>query len=316
MDNFTRAILNARYLRIPHRHYENLLTYKSGKRSEYAVTYIRLHTALLRDYDFTALPDVSKAQFLCLCLLAVQRDNNLPHDASWLQLQMGLKEPPDLSLLINAGFLETVYVNARTGEESTAPFEEPKRSFFVEKSDQVWIPAEFTGEKPSFSEYSKAGTSDETANVSSDETASVAANASSDVSPDDCSEGKGREGNSTTLNPREGKGTPTAPTQPAPPRKRGRPRKHPLPDASTPRMSTHAPTADPKPQQPKAPPNDAMRAATWESILWADVEAGRTQIDHITLNGMDGVTLLQLEAIKENLRDRLQAKNENYGRST
>ena len=112
----TTGMLSLRYLRIPPDMYERLCSMKRSSRHKYAVTYVHLHCDLLRDYDFGFLDDVSKGHYLCLCLLAVQLDNRLPWDAGYLALQIGAHHPIDLALLINAGFLEPVYRDTKTGE--------------------------------------------------------------------------------------------------------------------------------------------------------------------------------------------------------
>ena len=122
MHRITR-MLSLRYLRIAPDLYDKLFTYKTGKRSaqneEFAPTFIKLRCDLLRDYDFTFLPDAAKGHFFCLCLLAPQLSNELPDNADWLALQIGAKEPIDLAVLVSAGFLEVVYLDTDTGELQT-----------------------------------------------------------------------------------------------------------------------------------------------------------------------------------------------------
>lgn len=67
--------------------------------------WIKLHRSLLDDYEFSRLQDASKAQLILIWLFASQNGGRIPEDASFLQLKLGLKKPPDLEFLVNQGFL-------------------------------------------------------------------------------------------------------------------------------------------------------------------------------------------------------------------
>lgn len=70
--------------------------------------WIKLHSDLLRDYNFSFLPDKTKAHLMLIWLLASQIDNIVPDDADYIQRMTGMKEKPDLKLLIQKGFLSYV----------------------------------------------------------------------------------------------------------------------------------------------------------------------------------------------------------------
>jgi hypothetical protein len=110
-------MLSLRYLRVPE--LERLLVRKSGPRAEYAPTWIKSYVDRLHDYDFHALNDSAKGHYFMLCLLAAELDNSLPLAPDWLAMQIGAKEPIDLGLLLNAGFLELIDLNPHTGETQT-----------------------------------------------------------------------------------------------------------------------------------------------------------------------------------------------------
>jgi hypothetical protein len=67
--------------------------------------WIKLHRALLDDYVFCHLPDVSKAHFLLISLFASQNDGKIPEDANFIQAKCSLDKAPDLKLLIDQGLL-------------------------------------------------------------------------------------------------------------------------------------------------------------------------------------------------------------------
>lgn len=67
--------------------------------------WIKLHRALLDDYDFAALPDATKAHLVLMWLFASQNDGKIPEDAKFLHRKLGLEKPPDLDALITQGFL-------------------------------------------------------------------------------------------------------------------------------------------------------------------------------------------------------------------
>ena len=74
--------------------------------------WIKLHAALLDDYDFERLPDGSKLQLVALWLLASRSreyhpdgDPLLPHDEAYLTKKSGLKSKMDLKTLISSGFI-------------------------------------------------------------------------------------------------------------------------------------------------------------------------------------------------------------------
>lgn len=66
--------------------------------------WIKLHRAILDDYAFCSLPDVSKGHLMLLWLFASQNNGMVPYDVPFLERKLfvtGL----DLDRLIQAGFL-------------------------------------------------------------------------------------------------------------------------------------------------------------------------------------------------------------------
>ena len=86
------------YLRV-----KNLEKYQHYK--DRCPPWIKLHRDILRDYKFSCLQDASKLHLIMIWVLASQTDNRVPHDAQWIQQQIGAKSRVDLKSLINSGFL-------------------------------------------------------------------------------------------------------------------------------------------------------------------------------------------------------------------
>lgn len=67
--------------------------------------WIKLYNDLLDDYEFSVLPDASKAHLMLIWLLASRSQNQIPYDARWIANKIGATEPVDLDVLLKSGFL-------------------------------------------------------------------------------------------------------------------------------------------------------------------------------------------------------------------
>ena len=67
--------------------------------------WIKLHRALLDDYEFSRLQDASKAHLMLIWLFASQNGGRVPEDPKFLQTKLGLDKQPDLNSLVEQGFL-------------------------------------------------------------------------------------------------------------------------------------------------------------------------------------------------------------------
>jgi hypothetical protein len=67
--------------------------------------WIKLHAKVLTDYEFSCLPDASKAHLMLIWVLASKLDNRIPNDAAWIGRQIGATSPVDIQVLVNHGFL-------------------------------------------------------------------------------------------------------------------------------------------------------------------------------------------------------------------
>lgn len=67
--------------------------------------WIKLHRALLDDYEFARLQDASKAHLMLIWLFASSHDGRVPADPKFLQTKLGLDKQPDLEMFVDQGFL-------------------------------------------------------------------------------------------------------------------------------------------------------------------------------------------------------------------
>jgi hypothetical protein len=67
--------------------------------------WIKLHVAVLDDYEFCALSDVNKAHLILIWLFASKNDGRVPNDAKFLKSKIGLEKEPNLEVLVESGFL-------------------------------------------------------------------------------------------------------------------------------------------------------------------------------------------------------------------
>jgi hypothetical protein len=66
--------------------------------------WIKLHRALLDNYDFCKLADETKAHLMLIWIHASQNDGLVPHDSAFLENKLSCREI-DLEVLIEKGFL-------------------------------------------------------------------------------------------------------------------------------------------------------------------------------------------------------------------
>ena len=110
------------YLQVPD--WDHLQHYKDR-----APIWIKSYPDTLDNYQFAALPDVTKGHLFAIQLLASRNDNKLPRDARWIGQRIGAHEPVDLDALVSAGFLEPYDPdsNPLADRKHVAPREEKRR---------------------------------------------------------------------------------------------------------------------------------------------------------------------------------------------
>jgi hypothetical protein len=70
-----------------------------------APPWIKLHRTLLDDFEFSELPDDSKAHLMLIWVLAAGSGGRVPASPKFLQSKIGAKRSPDVKLLVEKGFL-------------------------------------------------------------------------------------------------------------------------------------------------------------------------------------------------------------------
>lgn len=70
--------------------------------------WIKLYNHLLDDFEFSCLPDASKAHLLSIWLLASRTGNKIPNNSRWIGNKINATEDVDLDVLIDSGFLEII----------------------------------------------------------------------------------------------------------------------------------------------------------------------------------------------------------------
>ena len=68
--------------------------------------WIKLYTWVLEKYEFTELPDDSKAHLLLIWILSSRLKNRLPWNPKWIAKQISATRPVNLERLATAGFIE------------------------------------------------------------------------------------------------------------------------------------------------------------------------------------------------------------------
>lgn len=68
--------------------------------------WIKLYNHLLDDFDFSCLPDASKAHLLSIWLLASRTENKIPNNSGWIGNKINATEEVNIELLVKLGFLE------------------------------------------------------------------------------------------------------------------------------------------------------------------------------------------------------------------
>ena len=86
--------------------------------------WIKLHNALLEEFEFELLPDAQKWHVVGLRLLASRTGNRMPADPVWIAGKIGAREPVDIEALINAGYL--TYLDR--GQSASTPLAPRKRT--------------------------------------------------------------------------------------------------------------------------------------------------------------------------------------------
>lgn len=94
-------------------------------------SWIKLHIAVLQDYEFTRLPDATKAHLVSLWCLASRENGFVVDDAHWIATRIGATEPVNLELLVAQGFL--VRANRKQPASTLGAKRPPRREEDIKK---------------------------------------------------------------------------------------------------------------------------------------------------------------------------------------
>ena len=83
--------------------------------SDRSPPWIKFYNAVLDDYEFTRLPDASRAHLMSIWLLASRTKNRIPFDAIWVAQAIKATTAVDLDALVDAGFLVTEPIATKAG---------------------------------------------------------------------------------------------------------------------------------------------------------------------------------------------------------
>lgn len=99
--------------------------------------WIKLHSAILENYDFAQMPDAMKAHALLIVILASRMDNKIPNDPAWIGNKIGARSPVSMAGLAAAGFVELINED---GDRVSAPptNAEPARADAALRSEVDW----------------------------------------------------------------------------------------------------------------------------------------------------------------------------------
>lgn len=68
--------------------------------------WIKLYLQLWDNYEFSSMPDATKAHLVGIWRIAATTDNKIPKDPDWIAQRVGATDPVDLDMLIEREFLE------------------------------------------------------------------------------------------------------------------------------------------------------------------------------------------------------------------
>jgi hypothetical protein len=105
--------------------------------------WIKLHAEVQDDYEFSHLPDASKAHLMGIWILASKLQNKVPADPQWIARRIGATEPVDLEQLFDAGFLQRLRRASdlpQTSPKSAVPEAEAEAQVQTEEKTEKTAP--------------------------------------------------------------------------------------------------------------------------------------------------------------------------------
>jgi hypothetical protein len=125
----------------------NLLKYQHYKTRN--PPWVKLHAAVLEDYEFGHLEDASKAHALLILVLAARLNNRIPADPAWIGSRIAARSKVDLDALLGIGFLE-LFKDGGEVVEAVAPAEDNKPEAKPKDDSPALLTFETTGKVKSW----------------------------------------------------------------------------------------------------------------------------------------------------------------------
>lgn len=128
--------MGIKYFRV--KNFEKFQNYKDGRDQPW----IKLQLHYLSSYEFSKIPDSSKAHLLLIFLLAQTVSNKIPFDPSWVAGRIQADTRVDLNLFLSLGFIEEIIEEHRE-ENVEVPLEsEVSQTSYEHSTSTVRAPYE------------------------------------------------------------------------------------------------------------------------------------------------------------------------------
>ena len=109
--------------------------------------WIKLHVEILTSADWVMLADASKLLAIVCIIIGARHKGRIPHDPDYIKRVAYLDKRPDLTPLINCGFLETLQADASTLQATATPETETEAySKETKKKESLEIPSFIDGD--------------------------------------------------------------------------------------------------------------------------------------------------------------------------
>ena len=106
--------------------------YKDGR----PIHWIKLHIALLEDYNFSKLSEIQQSHIVKIWALAGKTENKLPNDAEWIGQRISAQSEVDLKQLVTLGFLAPYVPVLDRTNANAKPYLEERREEDIKRVEK------------------------------------------------------------------------------------------------------------------------------------------------------------------------------------
>lgn len=128
--------MGIKYFRV--KNFEKFQNYKDGRDQPW----IKLHLHYLSSYEFSKIPDSSKAHLFLIFLLAQTVSNKIPFDPSWVAGRIQADTRVDLNLFLSLGFIEEIIEEQREENVEVSLESEVSQPSYEHRTSTVQAPYE------------------------------------------------------------------------------------------------------------------------------------------------------------------------------